>query len=249
MRQEACVILNFSHVYEGAHFYADQHICWIECTDISGVSGYCTPEAEEIIRMRIKDFSPRGVHFIDSGNYHYVSRLWLEKIQEPFDLLVFDYHSDMRQPTLADFLSCGGWIANALDSITWLRRVWLVGADAAAYTHIEQRYLNRLVAVSLQSILEGKELPNLPASGCFYISVDKDVLSRDVAYTNWEQGELSLNMLKKLSMQIIGHSRVIGTDICGEMALETLLIDGQSIARNDAANRELLQFFLHLQNR
>lgn len=37
-----------------------------------------------------------GIHFLDSGNYHYVTKLWLDQVKEPFDLLVLDHHTCWR---------------------------------------------------------------------------------------------------------------------------------------------------------
>ena len=59
------------------------------------------------IQDKIKDLSVHGIHFIDNGNYHYLTKLWIEKIDEPFILVVFDHHSDMQKPLYQDFLSCG----------------------------------------------------------------------------------------------------------------------------------------------
>lgn len=39
-----------------------------------------------------------GIHFIDSGNYHYMTRLWLTRMDQPFCLLVYDNHTDMQPP-------------------------------------------------------------------------------------------------------------------------------------------------------
>ena len=46
-----------------------------------------------------------GIHFLDSGNYHYVSKIWMEKIEEEFELLVLDHHTDMQPPMFGDILS------------------------------------------------------------------------------------------------------------------------------------------------
>ena len=39
---------------------------------------------EKSIEDKIKDLSPEGIHFIDSGNFHYVSEFWIEKIKQSF---------------------------------------------------------------------------------------------------------------------------------------------------------------------
>lgn len=249
MMREPFVIMNFSHIYEVENFYRDKRFRWIDCSDISGADCYCTAEAEERIRERIRNCSPRGIHFLDSGNYHYVSKLWAEKIRDPFDLLVFDYHSDMQKPMLADLMSCGDWVADVLDTNPCLQRVWIVGPDAKSFEHIEERYRSRLVCVSLQNIQqnEARRLLEQQTAGNFYLSVDKDVLSRHFSITNWNQGELSLETLERLASLITGKGHVIGMDICGEPEPDTVLLGREHVDLNDAANGELLRFFLRLQ--
>ena len=41
-------------------------------------------EAEEEIKERIKELDFSGIHFLDSGNYHYLSKFWTEKIESHF---------------------------------------------------------------------------------------------------------------------------------------------------------------------
>ena len=48
------------------------------------VYGYCSQQARKSIEDKIKDLSPEGIHFIDSGNFHYVSEFWIEKIKQSF---------------------------------------------------------------------------------------------------------------------------------------------------------------------
>ena len=50
----------------------------------------------------------------------------------------------------------------------------------------------------------------------FYISVDKDVLDKTYAVTNWNQGKMSLATLETLLHLFLVKGEVIGVDICGE---------------------------------
>ena len=50
------------------------------------------------INKRTKNYPTAGIHFIDSGNYHYMTRLWLTRMDQPFCLLVYDNHTDMQPP-------------------------------------------------------------------------------------------------------------------------------------------------------
>lgn len=52
-----------------------------------------------------------------------------------------------------------------------------------------------------------------------YISIDKDVLDRYWARTNWDQGNMSIKTLEKILQDIFKHQNVIGVDICGECDL------------------------------
>ena len=121
------VIMNFTGVYENQEFYQDLGAVWLELGDIQGTNCYCDEEAEAAIKERISLMEPSGIHFLDSGNYHYVSKIWLDKIEEEFELLVFDHHTDMQMPMFGNILSCGGWIQAALDTNTRLKRVYLAG--------------------------------------------------------------------------------------------------------------------------
>ena len=65
--------MDFTGIYELESFYKHKNINWIDCLDIKGTRGYCSEEAKAKIIKRIGDYLPAGIHFIDSGNFHYVS--------------------------------------------------------------------------------------------------------------------------------------------------------------------------------
>lgn len=95
--------MNFSGIYKEQQFYRNhaemqEDISWLEVQDLPGSNCYCDEEAKNRILDDIKNYTGNGIHFIDSGNYHYVSRLWLSKMEHPFRLLVFDNHTDMQLP-------------------------------------------------------------------------------------------------------------------------------------------------------
>ena len=48
-----------------------------------------------------------------------------------------------------------------------------------------------------------------------YLSVDKDILTKKDAMTNWNQGQLDISTLQKSLRQVLSHQRLIGADICG----------------------------------
>ena len=75
-------IMDFSGVYdyEGTPF--DCREGRLSFRQLSGTDGYCSDEACEQIRKQIENCSVSGIHFIDSGNYHYLTKFWLEKRQQ-----------------------------------------------------------------------------------------------------------------------------------------------------------------------
>ena len=66
-------ILDFTHIYIDENIEQTENIVRIDCSDILETDLYCTKEGEAEIQKRIENFSINGVHFIDSGNYHYKS--------------------------------------------------------------------------------------------------------------------------------------------------------------------------------
>lgn len=238
------VIMNFSGIYEEETFYKDREVCWIECKDMSGVNGYCSDDAQEEIRKRIWDYDYRGIHFLDSGNYHYLSKFWLEKIEEPYSLVVFDHHTDMQESAFFGMLSCGSWSKEVLEEHPYIKEVCVVGPPKAAIEQCEPNLASRVVFLTQEELetgtlekwhefLEnGKELPA-------YLSIDKDVLCLEDARTNWDQGEMKLEEMEKMIKQVFQKRNVLGADICGENpqdtarmpAKEDLEINGRTNAR------------------
>ena len=111
---------------------ADQgaKIRWMDCTGIPGTDCYCDDEAVEAIRKGIADAGitdARGIHFFDNGNYHYMSKIWTDMVQEPFSLVVFDHHPDMQEPRFGNILSCGGWVKKVLDENKFIDNVVIIG--------------------------------------------------------------------------------------------------------------------------
>ena len=87
------VIMDFSGIYQNEQFYEGEQISWIDLSDISGTNCYCDGDAQAQILERMEKYPVSGIYFMDSGNYHYMSRIGTGRVKEPFNLLVFDKHA------------------------------------------------------------------------------------------------------------------------------------------------------------
>lgn len=237
------IIMNFSGVYEKQRLKAvleekceTGNVTEVNFRDISGTNCYCDGPAEEEIKKRICSYGPEGMHFLDSGNYHYLTKIWLELVKEPFELLVFDHHTDMQRPAFGGILSCGGWIREALETNKNLKHVILVGPPNTAMEETQKELLEdgeelikKVTWICEEKFLENvdnqdkirefcgileesQETKSLP----LYISIDKDVLLESEGKTNWDQGNVRVEQILKFTENYIKGRRLIGTDVCGE---------------------------------
>ena len=246
------VITNFSGIYKNQNFYknyAEEEISWTELSDLSGCNCYCDAEASDRIRKEIQAFTGKGLHFIDSGNYHYMTRLWLEKLQIPFRLLVFDNHTDMQPPAFGGLLSCGGWIAASLEELPLLQEVILVGPDEEAYTQVEPDLQQKVLFLSREKLstmtTEEKEgfFNNLSEDLPLYVSVDKDVLCKGDASTTWSQGDMHISELMSFLELVLERQNILGMDVCGECDMDSCSED----FLNDHANEAILRLWEKMQ--
>lgn len=217
------IIMDFTKVYRNQFFYLRYPYQLIDCTDIEGSDCYCDSEATETISKRIADLPLTAVHFLDSGNHHYITKFWTDRIQEDFILAVADHHPDMQPALFDDILSCGGWVRTVLDTNPYLKAVLFIGV-APEYELPCDKY---------RILRHSEEIPSaLPV----YISIDKDVLGPEVVTTNWDQGIMTYNQLQRVLKEIMTRHRILGVDICGECPT---CIDN----RSDRVNGRLLKLF------
>lgn len=240
--------MNFSGIYGQEDFYKNKSYEWIEFQNMSGCNCYCDDDARVNILEAINQNSEEKIHFIDSGNYHYVTRLWIEKITIPFRLIVFDNHTDMQLPAFGGILSCGGWITSALEELPFLEEVILVGPDEKAYEQVERKLKEKVIFLSREKLNKmTKEdckvfMNNISKDLPLYISIDKDVLCKENAETTWSQGDMTLEeMLSYLKIIIEEFQQsgqeVVGIDICGECDLDKI----EYCEKNNLANKKILE--------
>lgn len=241
--------MNFSGIYKQQQFWQtgeiQRNISWVEVQELPGSNCYCDGDAMETLQQKLEEFDADGIHFIDSGNYHYMSRIWLEKLNTPFRLVVFDNHTDMQPPAFGGLLSCGGWVAASLEELPLLKEVLLVGPDQEAFDQTEPVLREKVCFLSREKLgemtLEEKVLffEELTAEFPTYLSVDKDVLCPEEASTTWSQGEMTLEELCQFVKILLEKQDILGMDVCGECDPDAC--EGDHL--NDLANRKLLELW------
>ena len=226
------IVMHMSGVYEPQNFYSHKDTV-IDCRDISGTNCYCDDIAKEQLRERIARVPVEDIHFLDSGNYHYLSLLWLEKVQQRFSLVLFDHHPDMQSPSFGEITSCGGWVKETLENNPYLQNVYLVGVDKGLMANVR---MDSRVQIGLDKL----ELEQNPV----YISFDKDVLWEADARCDWDQGDMTLEEAMDCLHRISAECRILGMDVCGEdSGWENTPDSTHVIEINNTTNRSLAKFW------
>ena len=228
---------NFTGVYEKQDFYKDYPHKLFDDKALCGVRGYMDDKARKYLLEEIKERSNlSSIHLLDSGNYHHLSRVYLDLIKEPYNLVVYDNHTDMQFSAFGNILSCGSWIADAYETLHNLNKIIVVGANSS---YIEECAFNKDKRVVFTDSISDVYLENLLP---IYISIDKDVLSSNEFISDWDQGSMSLAALNKEMEFLIDRFRVIGTDICGEPDIS----DEINISLSNNINKELVNIFVDI---
>ena len=276
------IFLDFSHIYEQqVQLDGIAHVM-IDCSDIPGTNGYCDEAAAIEIRQRLErhisaqkkescgnlDENSARLLFTDNGNYHYVSNIRAGMIDAPFDMIVFDHHTDMQPPRFGGLMSCGSWIRDTLLENKMLGQVVIIGSPdvdraddraddntednaednaAGIEADIVEKYSDRVVFLSEnEPDIADKITRRLVSSAKLqgdrkvFISIDKDVLSKDECPTNWDQGDMSFENMKIILGDIINSGREIcRIDVCGEPEPEASSSD---IAKSGDINMQIVCF-------
>lgn len=266
------LILDFTHVYCDEDIKDIDRFRYIDCSDIQETDMYCSKNAYEKIWGRIEPYGIQGIHYIDSGNYHYISKIITDHIDEPFGLVMYDHHTDMQMPMVPEMMSCGDWAGQALSQNKNLRQLVIVGPPESDIEQTLESYSGsqsgRLLTFSAEDLhgdlLENK-LKLIRTDLPLYISIDKDVLGPEYTETNWSQGDMSIDGLERLLSVFLGgqgeeknsdacrnderyagdirHSRILGIDICGEIQTDIPVPEYlEAEEKNEKVNIELFRF-------
>jgi hypothetical protein len=185
-----------------------------------------------------------GTVFLGSGDYHHLTWPLVERYaaRGPFEVVVFDNHPDnMRFPF---GVHCGSWVRRValLPFVTHVHVLGISSGDVSS-AHAWENYLAPLrrrkltywtlgvdtrwsARVGLADAFRAFETRDALVDGFLeqqrgathpvYLSIDKDVLSAEVARTNWDQGQLLDTDLLSVIDSLRG--RLIGSDITGDVS-------------------------------
>ena len=200
IKQTVC---NFSGLYSEEGWSPSGDYIMLDFSDIEGTRCYLDASARTQLEKAIDPLPCRSIHWIDTGDYHYMSALWLQKLASPACMVLFDNHPDDQAPAFgAEVLSCGSWMLEA-------RANPLVRDDA----------------------------PEV------YLSIDLDVLCRDDARTNWDQGEMRLPELLQRIDAVLAGKRLAGVDICGGITIAQGA-SAEDLAINSRTRRALESYLI-----
>lgn len=266
------MILDFTHVYRDEDIKDIDRFRYIDCSDIQETDMYCSKNAYEKIWGRIEPYGIQGIHYIDSGNYHYITKIITDHITEPFGLVMYDHHTDMQIPMVPEMMSCGDWAGQALSQNKNLRQLVIVGPPESDIEQTLESYSGsqsgRLLTFSAEDLHGGlpeDKLNHIRTDLPLYISIDKDVLGTEYTETNWSQGDMSIGGLEHLLSVFLGgqgdekntdacrnderyaggirHSRILGVDVCGEVQTDISVPEYlEAEEKNEKVNIELFRF-------
>lgn len=243
-------IINFDETYLAQTKLQNYSHDTIDFQQMEHVNLFCEEEPSMIVEKRLQKRRQRGITFIGSGNYHYVSYLLLKEMTKPFTLVLFDNHPDLGTGKNQEnkMLSCGSWVYHALKKNPLLQQVVIIGptvilANHSTYPRTVIFPFDGVHHYSLKSILSAIPTDNV------YISIDKDVLNTANALTNWDQGIMDIETLTHFLRYILKNKQANGVDICGEERLSPAYslqpVDQTIIQRNERANIKILQTCLN----
>ena len=172
-----------------------------------------------------------------SGDFHYLSALWIRRVSRPIVLISFDNHPDwdVRPPKWG----CGGWVNRALE-LSRVKRVSIWGCGNFECWWPRRIFGNlraeRAGRLEVRPWADGRSLRDRQRRGAIlrdnwrehfesfaenlrgadvYVTIDLDCLRANEAATNWESGRFAIADLVWALAKLRNTSRIIAGDICG----------------------------------
>ena len=220
------LVTDFSGVYAAEGFLpalealAAETLC-PDLTALEGTSCYCDADARRAIEALLPEPLPR-LRFLDSGDYHYMSHLLACREKEPFHLVLLDHHPDNQEPAFGgEVLSCGSWVKALQEEQPLLRSVLTIGPEGCPED----------IPAGWLEARRGARL---------YVSLDKDIMGREWARTDWTQGTHTLAQVEDILGRLL-QGNVVAMDICGELQ-ESKGATPEDLRINKETNIELYKF-------
>jgi len=172
-----------------------------------------------------------------SGDFHYLTALWLRRMTTPAVVVSFDNHPDwdVRPPKWA----AGGWVNRALE-LPNIRRVTVWGCGNFECWWPRQIFGNRAAEragrLEVHPWADGRSAHDCRRRGAIlrenwrehferfaqglrggnvYVTIDLDCLGPDEAVTNWESGRFTVADLVWALGKLRAAGKITAGDICG----------------------------------
>lgn len=172
-----------------------------------------------------------------SGDFHYLTALWLRRLREPVTVVSFDNHPDwdVRPPRWA----CGGWVNRALElpnvqrvtvwgcgnfELAWPARLFANTAALAAKRLAVHAWAERQGPATQQRFdcmtrenwrERFTQFARSLEGGGVYVTLDLDCLAAETFVTNWEQGLFTPEDLVWALGELRRSSHIVAGDVCG----------------------------------
>ena len=218
------LVFHFSEAYSEEGF-----LSWLQkaqVLDFTGLEGcccYCDSEARKKLEEALPQPLPR-LRWLDSGDYHYLSHLLALRETKPFHLVLLDNHPDNQDAAFEGVLSCGSWVKEMQEQNPLLRDVLTIGPPGCE-NEIPEAWLEKR---------RGERV---------YVSLDKDIMDKAYARTDWTQGGHSLEDVKEELGRLAQSMEIAAVDVCGELA-PSKGATPEDLRINMETNIELYQFII-----
>jgi hypothetical protein len=172
-----------------------------------------------------------------SGDFHYLTALWLRRVPRPVVVVSFDNHPDwdIRPPKWG----AGGWVNRALETPHVERvSVWGCGNFECWWPHniFGNRRAERAGKLEVHPWADDRPPKDRQRHGAIlrenwrehldnfaselrgrdvYVTIDLDCLRREEAVTNWENGRFTIVDLAWALGKLRESARIVAGDICG----------------------------------
>ena len=210
---------------------------YLDCRHWGARLRYMSPPP--VVEAFFEEVQPHLAPFIlyGSGDYHYLTALWLRNLAQPFTLVSFDNHPD--GDTRPPYWACGSWLSRALDlSAMESATVWGCGNFELEWPHrlfanyrgiragrldvrawaerLEPKSLKRWNHIRRETWRESfDEFASALAGRRIYVTVDIDCLAESDAATNWENGLFTAADVAWALCRLNASGTIVAGDLCG----------------------------------